>query len=78
MFMLLYNDRSRKSLCSQLLSNKFSIVVIHICTFMCLTLFAGLTYISGQYGMFRLYYYGFLLNEGVGLFLEIQQHIGII
>ncbi len=45
---------------------------------MCLTLFAGLTYISGQYGMFRLYYYGFLLNEGVGLFLEIQQHIGII
>ncbi len=40
--------------------------------FMFLTLFIQLTYLNVIHRIVRLYYYGFLVNEGIGLILVIQ------
>ncbi len=40
---------------------------------MFLTLFIRLTYLNVLHYIFGVYYYGFLVNEGIGLFLLIQQ-----
>ncbi len=39
---------------------------------MILTLFAQLTHINVLHWIVGLYYYGFLVNEGIGLILVIQ------
>ncbi len=40
--------------------------------FIFLTLFARLTYVNVLHWIVRLYYYGFLVNESIGLILAIQ------
>ncbi len=40
--------------------------------FMILTLFARLTYINVLYWIVRVYYYGLLVSEGIGLILVIH------
>ncbi len=60
----------------------FYVCKFHIClplsahglweSFMILTLFARLTYVSILHWIVLLYYYGFLVNDGIGLILVIQ------
>ncbi len=54
-----------------------SLLLILLCCltwewFMILTLFAQLTYVNVIHWIVRLYYYGYLVNEGIGLIFVIQ------